>query len=60
MLIETEKFVQFFEYCPKCKHEMKAESEEPCYECISTSVRINSHKPIRFEEKDCSREKPIL
>lgn len=48
---DTYKEVYFGEYCPKCKYEKKAETDEPCDECLENPVNLYSHKPVRFEEK---------
>jgi hypothetical protein len=45
------KEVYFEEYCQKCKHEKLKESEDPCYDCLMEAVNLNSHKPVKFEEK---------
>lgn len=45
------KFVEFDEYCNKCVNKDKAESEDPCFECLENPVNIGSHKPVKFEEK---------
>lgn len=48
---DTYKEVYFGEYCKKCKHEKKAESEDPCYECLENPVNLYSHKPMYYEKK---------
>lgn len=45
------KEVYYEQYCKTCEHSSKAESEEPCNECLSEPARQNSHKPIKYEEK---------
>lgn len=45
------KEVLFNEYCPKCKHYEKSESEDPCWDCLDQGWNENSHKPINFEEE---------
>lgn len=45
------KEVYFHEYCPKCKHRKKDESDDICNECLAQGYNINSHKPIKFEEQ---------
>lgn len=47
---ENWKEVLFVVYCPKCKHAFKSSSDEPCDECLATGGRLNSHKPVMFEE----------
>lgn len=46
------KEVYFKDYCDKCKHKELKEDEDPCYDCLAEPVRVNSHKPINFEEAD--------
>ena len=49
--MEDHKEVYFHNYCKKCKHWDKKESEEPCDECLEEPLNLESHKPIKFEEK---------
>ena len=44
------KEVYYDQYCPKCKHWDKEESEFPCCECMTNSVQVDSHRPEKFEE----------
>lgn len=46
------KEVYFNVYCEKCAYKDKKETEDPCDECLSVPVNSNSHKPIRWEEKE--------
>ena len=47
-----QKFVNFAEYCPKCKYYDTEEMEDPCNECLTCPARFDgSHKPINFKEK---------
>lgn len=48
---ENMKEVYFEKYCKTCRHEQKAEYEEPCDDCLEESVNLYSHKPVRWEEK---------
>lgn len=48
---EGYKEVLYGEYCPKCQHEKLKESEDPCYDCLTEAVNLNSHKPVKYEEK---------
>ena len=50
MQTET-KFVDFKEYCPKCKNWDSLATEDPCNECLTNCTNINSHKPVNYEEK---------
>lgn len=45
------KIVEFDKYCKTCRHEKKKETEEPCYECLMEGENVNSHKPVKWEEK---------
>ena len=45
-----EKFVEFNEYCPRCKHKKVPETEDPCNECLTEPTNEYSHKPVRFED----------
>lgn len=52
MFDATEMEVYFDQYCKQCKHEKLDEKKDPCFECLSNPVNLNSHKPINFEEKE--------
>ena len=45
------KEVYFHEYCEKCKHKKLAEHETPCNGCLSETLNLNTHKPVKYEEK---------
>jgi len=45
------KEVYFHEYCKTCKYEKTPENKEPCNECLDDPVNLNSHKPVKWEEK---------
>ena len=47
------KFVDF-EYCNTCKFKnVKDEKgEEPCNECLTEPVNLNSNKPIKYEKQN--------
>lgn len=51
MWSNNESEVYYFEYCKTCKHFDKKEEEEPCDECLGETVNVDSHKPVRWEEK---------
>jgi len=46
------KEVYFDKYCDKCKHVEVKEFEEPCHDCLNEPMNVNSHKPVKFEEKE--------
>ena len=52
MLDNNLKEVYFDQYCKTCKHKDVAESEDPCYDCLAEPSNIDSHKPVRWEEKE--------
>ena len=43
--------VQFEEYCPKCKHFTKLETEDPCWTCLTNPVNEDSVRPTEFKER---------
>lgn len=47
----AEKEVYFHDYCPKCKHWEKPESDSPCWECLDEPSNEDSHKPLYFKER---------
>lgn len=48
---DYQRIVNFDEWCNKCKHEKKSESDVPCDACLSEPVRYDgSSKPVEFEE----------
>ena len=51
MIVNDYKEAYFNEYCHLCVHCKKAETEDPCYECLENSFNLNSHKPVNYEEK---------
>ena len=46
------KEVYFHEYCKKCKYEKHKETDEPCAECLCEAVNWNTHRPVKYEEKE--------
>ena len=44
------KEVYFGDYCKSCKHYKLREDEDPCDECLSASVNLYSHRPIKWEQ----------
>lgn len=46
------KEVYFDQYCQTCEHKDLAESEEPCNKCLTETVNLYSHKPVKWEEKE--------
>ena len=49
---QSYKEVYFHEYCEKCKHKELEETEEPCNECMTEPINLDSHKPVRYEKKE--------
>lgn len=45
------KFVDFHEYCNKCKSKDDSEDDvnSPCFDCLDEPVNTDSKKPIYFE-----------
>ena len=47
----AKKFVEFWNWCYKCKHKDKAELDDPCFDCVAEPVNEDSHKPVKYEEE---------
>lgn len=49
---EPNKMVRFDLYCYKCKHyDEKDEHKEPCDECLSEPLNLNTVRPVNFKER---------
>ncbi len=46
------KEVYFYQYCKTCKNREIRNHEEPCDECLDNPINLNSHKPVKYEEKE--------
>lgn len=46
------KEVYFEQFCKICKHKEKSEKDDPCFDCLAEPANLNSHKPVKFEEKE--------
>lgn len=46
------KIVEFHEWCKKCVHYSKSESEDPCWECLDEPVNEDSRRPVNYEPKE--------
>lgn len=46
------KEVRFDIYCQKCKHFDKAETEDPCWDCMNQEWNEDSQRPIYYDEKE--------
>ena len=49
-MTDNEHIVEFNEWCKKCKHYDKNETDDPCFDCLSDPVNTNTHKPTKWEE----------
>lgn len=47
-----EKIVEFEKWCGRCKYKELLGTDEPCNECLSYPVRMNSTKPEKWESKE--------
>lgn len=47
----NDHIVRYDLWCKKCIHFPADEQEDPCDECLSCPLNVNSRKPVRFEEK---------
>lgn len=52
---EGYKEVYFNEYCKKCKNRAVKNTDEPCDECLSEPINLNTHRPVKYEEKEPTR-----
>jgi hypothetical protein len=50
----VDQFVDYFIYCPTCKHKEKNGWDDPCNECMETPVRKNTTKPAMYEKENKS------
>ena len=48
---ERFKEVYFNQYCCPCKFEHADEGIDPCNDCLSHPMNVDSHKPVNFTEK---------
>ena len=46
----TEINVNFDNYCKDCKNFNSSKEEDPCADCLSRIVNIDSDKPVYFQE----------
>ena len=46
------KLVMFEEYCKKCVHADVPEVKDPCNQCLTHTVNVNSHKPVNYIPKE--------
>lgn len=46
------KEVRFDLYCKNCVHYEKAESEDPCWDCLDSGWNEDSHRPVNYEERE--------
>lgn len=46
------KEVYYYEYCKSCKHRQVKNTDEPCDECLSEPLNLNTHRPVKYEKKD--------
>ena len=50
------KEVYFHQYCKTCKYKTRSEVLDPCNECLDEPVNLNSHRPVRWEEKNPNKK----
>lgn len=46
------KEVYFDKYCNTCEHSKLSQDNDICNECLSNPGNYDSHKPIRWKEKE--------
>ena len=45
------KEVNYYAYCDKCEYFEVDEGDDPCNECLTYFMNIDSHVPVNFKEK---------
>ena len=45
------KEVRFDLYCSSCEHKDKSEKDDPCDDCLSEPVNLQSVRPVKYKEK---------
>lgn len=48
----AKKEVNFRIYCRKCKYYPLSSIDEPCNECLTYGHNEDSHKPVKYTEKE--------
>ncbi len=56
MNANCEKFVDFKYWCERCKYSNKAECEEPCNDCLSNPVNVESTRPVYWSKQKNSQK----
>lgn len=51
-MIGDYKEVYFDKYCQTCKYEKTSDADDPCDECLDNPGNIDSHKPVKWKEKE--------
>lgn len=46
------KECDFHKYCETCKYHDIPETDDPCNDCLHYTANDDSHKPVRWEDKD--------
>lgn len=46
------KFVDFAQYCPKCKYAKRSEKSDPCNDCLDVGANIETSRPVNYIERD--------
>lgn len=50
-MINSDKIVNYYDWCPVCMYLNVDESDDPCHECLSTPVNQDSRRPVKFRKK---------
>ena len=48
--ISNHEHIVSFVFCKFCEHKDKAESEEPCCDCLEYPTNLESYRPIHFKD----------
>ena len=46
------KEVYFNQYCESCEYKDIKDVLEPCNECLDNPINFQSHKPVKYKEKE--------
>lgn len=52
MDVNEYKIVEFDKYCKTCKFRNVKGTADPCDDCLSYPVNLNSRKPVRWKSKE--------
>ena len=42
---------EYAKWCPNCKYQDKAETDDPCFDCLAEPVKNDGHQPVKYVAK---------